>query len=148
MLNTIVILLSDNILEYIMKKYEYMSEVLAIMTIGIIIAIIALGGFNYNKIAEKFSSHKKYTLEYYYMDGCGHCTDFNKSKVWEKLEAENWENLTLKKYNRLEKMDRIEKFNITGFPSIILVKNDELVENYNGHRTFNAISAFIKSKNI
>jgi hypothetical protein len=143
-----VILLSDNILEYIMKKNEYMSEILAIMTIFIIIAIIALGGFNYKKIAEKFNSDKKYTLEYYYMDGCGHCIDFNKSKIWEKLEAENWENVTLKKYNRLEKMDRIERFNITGFPSIILVKNEELVEHYNGHRTFNAISAFIKSKDI
>jgi len=143
-----VILLSDNILEYIMKKNGYMNEILAIMTIVIIIAIIALGGFNYKKIAEKFNSDKKYTLEYYYMDGCGHCVDFNKSKIWEKLEAENWENVTLKKYNRLEKMDRIERFNITGFPSIILVKNEELVENYNGHRTFNAISAFIKSKDI
>jgi hypothetical protein len=143
-----VILLSDNILGYIMKKNGYMNETLVIMTSIVIITIIILGLFNYNKISENFQSDKSYTLEYYYMDGCGHCIDFNKSKIWEKLEAENWENVTLKKYNRLEKMDRIKKFNITGFPSIILVKDDELIESYNGHRTFNAISAFIKSKNI
>jgi len=142
-----VILLSDNILEYIMKK-GYMNEIFAIMAILIIIAIIVLVVLNYNEIAEKFNNDKKYTLEYYYMDGCGHCTDFNKSKIWDKLEAENWKNVKLKKYNRIEKMDRIEKFNITGFPAIILVQNEELVQHYNGDRTFNAISAFIDSKNI
>ena len=55
-----VILLSDNILEYIMKK-GYINEIFAIMTILVIITIIVLVSLNYNEIAEKFNNDKKYT---------------------------------------------------------------------------------------
>jgi len=116
--------------------------------IGIIVllTVIILMFINYNDVYETFYSNNVYTLEYYYMDGCGHCTEFNESKVWESLKSKKWDNITLEKYNRKDKMDRVEKFNITGYPSFILVKDDEIVKSYNGDRTYDSISSFIEKE--
>jgi len=118
-------------------------------TFILIIFVIIINGRN---ICEAFTSgagNKKYSLEYYYMDGCGHCEDFNKSGVWEQLSSNNRDNLTLVKYNMKEKMDRVKKFNINGFPSIILVDvsdgKDKLISQFEGPRTYAKIESFVNN---
>jgi hypothetical protein len=90
---------------------------------------------------------QKYSLEYYYMDGCGHCVDFNKSGVWDKVSENNWANVTVRKYNMKEQRDRVNKFKITGFPSIVIIDisgNEEVVvESFNKERTYENIKNFI-----
>ena len=68
-----------------------------LISIVLISTVIIIGLLITNKdaIEEGFfgGSKKKYSVEYYYMDGCGHCDDFN--KVWEKLIKMEWKNVCL-----------------------------------------------------
>jgi thioredoxin-like negative regulator of GroEL len=80
------------------------------------------------------------------MDGCGHCDDFNKSGVWEKLNKMEWKNVSLHKYNCDEHMDRVKMFNIRGFPSIIIVDNSatpKMVASFEEERTEQKLLQFI-----
>lgn len=120
----------------------------AILTTFILIIFVIIMNGRY--ICESFSSEKKkYSLEYYYMDGCGHCEDFNKSGVWDQLMSKTWDNVSIIKYNMKDKMDRVKKFNITGFPSIILVDvsdgKDKLVSEFKEERTRSKIESFINN---
>lgn len=120
----------------------------AILTTFILIIFVIIMNGRY--ICESFSSEKKkYSLEYYYMDGCGHCEDFNKSGVWDQLMSKTWDNVSIVKYNMKDKMDRVNKFNITGFPSIILVDvsdgKDKLVSEFKEERTRSKIESFINN---
>jgi hypothetical protein len=98
-----------------------------LISIVLISTVIIIGLLITNKdaIEEGFfgGSKKKYSVEYYYMDNCGHCDIFNRSGVWEKLNKMEWKNVSLHKYNCDEHMDRVKMFNIRGFPSIIIVDN-------------------------
>lgn len=91
--------------------------------------------------------NKKYSVEYYYMDGCGHCEDFNKLGVWEKINKMEWNNVSLQKYNCDEHMERVKMFNIRGFPSIIIVdnssKNPTVVASFEEERTYDKLFKFI-----
>lgn len=120
----------------------------AILTTFILIIFVIIMNGRY--ICESFSSEKKkYSLEYYYMDGCGHCEDFNKSGVWDQLMSKKWDNVSIIKYNMKDKMDRVKKFNITGFPSIILVDvsdgKDKIVSEFKEERTLSKIENFINN---
>jgi thioredoxin-like negative regulator of GroEL len=90
---------------------------------------------------------QKYSLEYFYMDGCGHCVDFNKSGVWDKVENTKWNNVKVEKFNMKDARQRVEKFNIKGFPSIVMVDSssgdEKVVESFNDERTFPKIAEFI-----
>lgn len=120
----------------------------AILTTFILIIFVIIMNGRY--ICESFSSEKKkYSLEYYYMDGCGHCEDFNKSGVWDQLMSKTWDNVSIIKYNMKDKIDRVKKFNITGFPSIILVDvsdgKDKIVSEFKEERTRSKIESFINN---
>jgi hypothetical protein len=120
----------------------------SILTTFILIIFVIIMNGRY--ICESFSSEKKkYSLEYYYMDGCGHCEDFNKSGVWDQLMSKTWDNVSIIKYNMKDKMDRVKKFNITGFPSIILVDvsdgKDKIVSEFKEERTRSKIESFINN---
>jgi len=113
-----------------------------------IVFIIAILLANKELIKETFfSGYKKYTVEYYYMDSCGHCIDFNESGIWDKLNKLNFNNVSLKKYNRSENIDRVNSLGITGFPAIVIVENSEsspkIVESFEMSRTYDNLSNFI-----
>lgn len=70
-----------------------------------------------------FNSQKRYSVEYYYMETCGHCIDFNETGIWDRLSAQTFNKVSLKKYNRSEHVERVNSLGITGFPAIIAVDN-------------------------
>jgi thiol-disulfide isomerase/thioredoxin len=116
----------------------------------LLFAIVILFAYNKNKIMEAFAgstSSNKYVLEYYYMDGCGHCDNFNNSGVWEKLNNSYGNNIEFKKYNMRDCKDRIEKYNISGFPTIIIIdksNSEKKLEEYNDDRTYDRFKIFIE----
>jgi thioredoxin-like negative regulator of GroEL len=125
-----------------MAKNNYMFNlILPSLLVLLIAAIIVMIHSGY--LREGFQQ-EKYTLEYFYMDGCGHCVDFNKSGVWDKVENTKWTNVKVEKFNMKDARQRVEKFNIKGFPSIVMVEGDEkVVESFNDERTFPKIAEFI-----
>ena len=110
--------------------------------------IVALLIANKDKIKEGFFSYKKYSVEYYYMDGCGHCIDFNESGIWEKLNNLEWVNVSLKKYNRSENLERVSQMKISGFPTILIVDNSasnpKILASFEDARTYEKLVHFIK----
>jgi hypothetical protein len=94
------------------------------------------------------SDNKKYSVEYFYMEGCGHCIEFNNSGIWEQLNSLTWANVTLKKYNRSENLERVNELNISSFPTIIVVDNSsgtpKIIASFEEERTYDKLFKFIK----
>lgn len=70
---------------------------------------------------EYFSEPAKYSIEYYYIEGCPHCVDFD--PVWKKVSAnaEFAGKVDFKKYE-ISTSDRASKFKIRSAPTIIAVE--------------------------
>ena len=94
------------------------------------------------------SDNKKYSVEYFYMEGCGHCIEFNDSGIWEQLNNNAWANVSLKKYNRSENLERVNELNISSFPTIIVIDNStgspNIIASFEEERTYDKIFNFIK----
>lgn len=118
---------------------------MVLIIVFLILAIVALFYFNGKNMMESFSEKRNFCLEYYYMDGCGYCDRFNESGVWDNLKAKYSDTVTFNKYNNHEEKERIEKFNISGFPTIILTENGKIVKEYTGNRSKEDLEKFIVS---
>ena len=133
------------------KKSFFGSDIFIMISIilFLLLAIAVLFAYNKNKIMETFmgeSVDKKYRIEYYYMDGCGHCEDFSKSGVWEKLSSEYGNKLEFKKYNMKDCKDRIDKYEISGYPTIIIIDksgSEKKLEEYNDDRRYEKMKVFV-----
>ena len=94
-----------------------------------------------------FGDYKKYSVEYYYMDTCGHCIDFNESGIWENLMKLEFNNVSLKKFNRSVKIERVNSLGITGFPSFVIVENSasspRIIDSLETSRTYENLFKFI-----
>ena len=129
-----------------MKGKGVLNYIIIISIIFIFAVLIS----NKHRIQEGFfnNDNKKYSVEYYYMEGCGHCIEFNNSGIWDQLNNITWTNVTLKKYNRSENLDRVNELNISSFPTIIVVENSSgtsnIIASFEEERTYDKIFKFIK----
>lgn len=127
-------------------KSKDMVNYIIIISIVFIFAVLIS---NKKIIQEGFfnNDNKRYSAEYYYMEGCGHCIEFNNSGVWEQLNNIKWVNITLKKYNRSENLERVNELNISSFPTIIIVDNSNetprIIASFEDERTYDKIFKFI-----
>jgi glutaredoxin len=104
---------------------------------------------NKEMIRESFFSEKRYSFEYYYMDTCEHCKVFNATGDWDKLSALTFNNVSLKKYDRAEHIERVKSLGITGFPAFIMVDNaaggsPTILASFEEERTYENLLNFIK----
>lgn len=104
-----------------------------------------------DRIQESFFnvSAKRYSVEYYYMDTCGHCVEFNESGIWDRLNSQTFNKVALKKFNRSEHIERVNSFGITSFPTFIAVDNSTstptIVASFEQARTYDNLLAFIRN---
>jgi thiol-disulfide isomerase/thioredoxin len=116
----------------------------AIFATFILVLVVLL--LNSSNVCEKFfSADKRYSLEYFYMNGCGHCDSFNSSGVWEKLKSNHPDKCSFKKYELNQSKERVKKFDITGFPTILLVDKDtdKKISEFTNQRTYENLERFI-----
>jgi thioredoxin domain-containing protein 5 len=81
-----------------------------------------------------------------YTTACGHCVKLK--PVWDKVAAKNSEKMVA-----IDATDSsnpaiqalTSKFNVTAYPTMIVVDNGQIVEQYEGGRTEQDLSTFIKS---
>jgi hypothetical protein len=133
--------------------------ILAILLIILIIAAIMTGTF-YKKY-ENFTDIKvkSYTLQYYCMERCGHCKDFEET-IWNKFSNKINNNpgnyyFDTVKYDITDNAKGSElgkKYNINSTPTILLYnKNTERLSTFNDDRTEEKLLEFanriIKSDN-
>jgi len=78
---------------------------------------------------------------YYYMDGCPHCVKF--TPIWDKFKNSYNGSITLEKKERKEAGDELSKYNVQGFPTIILIDNNGNSKEFDGPRTQSGLKGFI-----
>ena len=88
---------------------------------------------------ENFGTPK--SMIYFHMNGCGHCKKF--SPIWDEFSSNYKGNLKLKKYEREEAgEDMLKKYEIQGFPTILLVDEQGNKKEFQGDRTISGLESF------
>lgn len=81
---------------------------------------------------------------YYYMEQCGHCKRF--SPEWDTFVQTYIGPVKVRKVDMSEAGDDLEKYNISGFPTILIVDENGDHMDYDGPRTSEALTKFLSSK--
>ena len=119
------------------------KKILILITIFIVICVIVAICITMNR-KEPFSESGA-ELHYYSLSTCPHCLDFD--PVWQQFEKK-----TKRCYKYVVDKDeaghkKAEQYNITSYPTIIVVKDDKPVEELND-RTCGAMRKMCKKHGI
>jgi len=129
------------------KTYGMFNMSLNYVIVIAFVLVFAIIISNKQRIQEQFFNNNNYSVEYYYMENCGHCIEFNKSGIWERLKNKNWNKVSLNKYNREDNIDRVRSMDITSFPTIVIVDNSTnpptIVASFEDERTYEKLVSFI-----
>lgn len=101
-----------------------------------------LSKFNTNedkKINKGNNKNKKLVL--IYAEWCGHCKKMKPE--WDKFEKTYPDNCVSYESETQEAKNLFKKHNLSGYPSILVMENDNLVTTYNDDRTFNAYKKYL-----
>jgi thioredoxin domain-containing protein 5 len=78
------------------------------------------------------------------MEQCGHCKRF--SPEWDTFVQTYTGPVKLRKVDMSEAGDDLEKYNIRGFPTILIIDENGEYMDYDGPRTSEALTKFLASK--
>jgi thiol-disulfide isomerase/thioredoxin len=90
------------------------------------------------------ASIKPNKLYLFKAEWCGHCVNFK--STWSQLQKEMKDHVEFVTFDADNHKDEIKKYNIQGFPTLILHSGDKAVE-YNGQRDIDSLKDFIKEYN-
>tara|TARA_X000000368_G_scaffold224144_1_gene176927 strand:- start:353 stop:775 length:423 start_codon:yes stop_codon:yes gene_type:complete len=127
------------------KKFKKMSPIaqfiIAIILVVVLRKLLHLIIYsNYlTRYLENFGNPKSIT--YFYMNGCGHCEKF--TPTWDSFTNQYKGPLTLKKMERKEAGENtLKKYNVQGFPTVIMIDENGNGKPFNGDRTISALEKF------
>jgi len=126
-----------------MHKLLYMwhrsSRVVKLITVVVAISILWVMFIKKKSAVENFGNPR--TCTYYYMNECGHCKRF--APEWDNFVQSYTGPVTLRKVEMSEAGDDLEKYNIRGFPTILVVDDKGEFKDYDGPRTSEALTKFL-----
>jgi thiol-disulfide isomerase/thioredoxin len=99
---------------------------------------------NQQNIMKGGSASNNNKLFLFKAEWCGHCKNFK--STWNKLQSDLKNDVEFVTYDADEHKDIITKYNIQGFPTLILNSGNKMIE-YNGQRDIVSLKEFIKSYN-
>ena len=123
----------------LLKLWNRTSVVLKVLVAVAIIVAIYLSFFRRKSFYENFGNPASCT--YYYMEQCGHCKRF--SPEWDNFVQSYTGPVTLRKVEMNEAGKDLEKYNIRGFPTILIVDENGEFKDYDGPRTSEALTKFL-----
>ena len=136
-------LASINILKRKFNKLPALGQfAIAILIIIIVRYLLHLIIYsNYlSSYLEHFGNPKE--LVYFHMNGCGHCKKF--MPVWDEFAEKYNGDLKLKKLEREEAGDdMLSKYQVQGFPTILLLDGEGNKKEFQGDRTVSGLESFI-----
>ena len=110
-----------------------------------IIALLIIFYFFYKYVltslnVENFENDGKKKVVYFYMNGCQHCESF--SPIWDEFKQIS--SLPTHKIESADAGEMLSKYNISGFPTILLLdKNNNKLKELEGDRTLAGLNALI-----
>tara|TARA_A100001011_G_C14305989_1_gene843170 strand:+ start:1445 stop:1822 length:378 start_codon:yes stop_codon:yes gene_type:complete len=120
------------------------STTMLVVLVIIFIAIVLFNSYyGSNSQKEGFSSGKEFVLVH--MNGCGHCERLKPD--WESASKENKSGISMRSVEMSEDdgPELCKKFNISGFPTMLLLNNGEKVADFDGERSKNGLLKFLNS---
>ena len=95
-----------------------------------------------NMNVENFENDGKKKVVYFYMNGCPHCDSF--SPIWDEFKQTS--PLATHKIESADAGEMMTKYNISGFPTILLLdENNNKLKELEGPRTLANLNAMIKN---
>ena len=135
-------------LKLLKKKFKNLHALIQIIivlmlvfVIRYLINLIIYSNFTSGNL-ENFENPKE--LIYYHMNGCGHCKKF--TPEWEKFVQGYNGSLKLKKIERADAGDDLEKYQIQGFPTILLLDGKGNKKEFDGDRTVSGLEQFVSNR--
>ena len=116
----------------------------------IIFSIIVLGylGHMLYKNMDKFTNTKfldasQKQLVLFYSPDCSYCKNF--LPIWNKFELDfsGRKNIQITKINGYSYPDLCKQYAIEGFPTVLFIKDGNIVAKYSGPRTYNSLVEFL-----
>ena len=117
---------------------QFAVAVVIIIVVRYLLHLIIYSNF-LSSYLENFGNPKE--LVYFHMNGCGHCKRF--SPVWQEFSDNYKGDLKLKKLERNEAGDLLQKYEIQGFPTVLLIDEQGNKKEFQGDRTIQGLEAFI-----
>lgn len=77
---------------------------------------------------------------YYYMTNCGHCKQF--TPEWDKFVQNYRGDVKMRKVEMNEAGDDLEKYNIKGFPTVLIMDESGETKEYDGPRTADGLNKY------
>jgi len=87
---------------------------------------------------EDIMKNPKKVFALFYMKGCKHCDDLK--PIWDKVEAKYGDKMT-----SIDSTEGNAPFGINGFPTMLVVENGKVMDTYNGGRTEEELSNYVKN---
>lgn len=86
----------------------------------------------------------KTVCAYFYNRDCGHCKELKPE--WDKAEAKlNDKMVAVDLTDSSESVNEIQKkYNVTSYPTIVILKNGSITNTYSGERTESALMEYVK----
>ncbi len=88
---------------------------------------------------EGFSNITPTKVHYYFMDGCGHCENF--SPIWDEFVSSYKGDVKFQKINMKDAEEDMKKYNIEGFPTVVMIDDKDQFEHYEGERTIDGLQS-------
>jgi thiol-disulfide isomerase/thioredoxin len=133
-------------IKFLVKKFNKFHPIVQVLlTIGLLIILrYVYKTFLYSYFSafnlEGFGQPKE--LVYFHMNGCGHCKNF--TPIWDQFSSSYNGNLKLRKVERADAVSELEKYEIKGFPTILLLDGNGGKKEFQGDRTIQGLESFIQ----
>ena len=117
---------------------QFAVTVLIIIVVRYLLHLIIYSNY-LSSYLENFGNPQE--LVYFHMNGCGHCKKF--SPIWDEFTSNYKGSLKLKKYEREEAgEDMLQKYQVQGFPTILLIDEQGNKKEFQGDRTVSGLESF------
>jgi thiol-disulfide isomerase/thioredoxin len=126
----------------LLKEWNKTTKPMKILFFVLLAVLMYMFFFKTVPFSESFGNPVSCT--YYYMEECGHCKRFNPE--WNTLVQTYTGPVKLRKVSATEAGDDLKKYNITGFPTILIIDDKGNYEDYTGPRTSQALIKFLNKE--
>ena len=117
---------------------QFAVAILIMVIVRYLLHLIIYSNFLSNYL-ENFGNPKE--VVYFHMNGCGHCKRF--SPIWDEFSSKYNGGLKLKKLERKEAGDLLQKYEVKGFPTVLMLDEQGNKKEFQGDRTVSGLESFV-----